>query len=82
MKLWHLCDEMKKKRRNPLWNCTSHERKIVYQCRSFSAPCVILLLAMMGTGTTLATVATLGALATGTCGTLLIAFGLLDEHAV
>jgi len=78
MKLWHLCDEMKKKRRNPLWNCTSHERKIVYQCRSFSAPCVILLLTM-GTGTTLAT---LGALATGTCGTLLIAFGLLDEHAV
>ena len=78
MKLWHLCDEMKKKRRNPLWNCTSHERKFVYQCRSFSAPCVILLLTM-GTGTTLAT---LGALATGTCGTLLIALGLLDEYAV
>jgi hypothetical protein len=33
----------------------------------------------MGAGTTLAT---LGTLATGACGTLLIAFGLLDEHAV
>jgi hypothetical protein len=36
----------------------------------------------MGTGTTLATVCTLGALATGTCGTLFITFRLLNEHAV
>ena len=76
MKLWHLCDEMKKKRRNPLWNCTSHERKFVYLCRSFSVPCVILVLTM-GTGTTLAT---LGALATGR--TLLITLGLINQHTV
>ena len=42
----------------------------------------LLLLAMMGTGTTLATVATLGALATGTCGTLLVTFGFLKQYAV
>ena len=39
--------------------------------------CTPLLLLAAGT-----TLTTLGALATGTCGTLLIAFGLLDEYAV
>ena len=37
---------------------------------------------LLTAGTTVATLTTLGALATGTCGTLLITLGLLYEHAV
>lgn len=78
MKLCYLCGEMKKRGTTPC-GIVPLMRENLYICVGACQLLGVILLLAAGTGTA---VATLGTLASRTCRTLFIAFGLLDECAV